>query len=231
MVLSLRANACTSSLNDSTGNTPVHEPDVERLLRVDRLPGHDHPLRPVWTENPGEAADPSRPWQRCDVHHFRQREHRALGREAEVTGRSHLDANSEAVGLCGQDDRLLDRLHLVEEVVIRLGAVLAAHVRPADDPVGAFAHIGAQVLEVESGREVAPFARDHEDALRVVVAEVADCFGEGREHLVSDGVSLRIACERHRDHAVDVVAAHLVSCHRGHSPRTSIFDLRFRLLA
>ena len=56
--------------------------------------------------------------------------------------RAHLHADAEAVALGGQDDRLLDRLHLVEEVVVGLGPVLPAHVRPADDPVGSLSHVG-----------------------------------------------------------------------------------------
>ena len=139
----------------------MHQPDVLGLLGIDGLAGHGQPPGPVRTDQPGEAADAARAGDDGDVGHLGEAPDASFDREAEVAGHRQFDADTDAGGLGRQDHRLLDLLDLIEDFVVRLAAVLAAHVGTPHDAVGALPDVGAQVEEVEARGEVAALGGDH----------------------------------------------------------------------
>ena len=133
--------------------------------------------------------------------------------EAEVARHAEFDANAEARALRRQHDRLLDLLHLVEEVVVGPQAVLTSDVRSADDALSALTERANKVRHVEAAGEVPPLGGDDQNPVAVIVGEVEHRRLQHVEHLQADRVALVVAREGHRDDAVAVVAPG-VACRR-----------------
>ena len=145
---------------------------VEGLLRIDDLARHREPPRPVRADEPRQAADAARAGQHRQVGDLGKGEGGRVRSEAEVARHTELDADAEARALRREHDRLLDLLHLVEEVVVGPQAVLTSDVRSADDAVSALAERASKVRDVDASGEVPPLGGDDENPVAVIVGEV-----------------------------------------------------------
>ncbi len=200
----------------------VHETDADRGLGVDVASRHADPLRPVRADEPRDTADPSAARDHAETPHFGKAEVRARCAEPEVARRRHLQAESEARALRGEDDRLLDALHLVVQDVVTLPVLAPCRDRGVGVALERAPLLLSLVADVEPGTEVASGAGDHHHAQVLAVAETPGGLVEGLAHREVDRVELGRTIQRDREHAAALADENRVVAHARYGINVSL---------